>query len=395
MQANCAVQQHGKTVLKHPLLDRLRSCSATPDDAADFFTRALCPSSEMRLTAAQALAHPYLQRFVAQMRSQQRHTAQMLSERCFATLASMPVSAAPPTCTPPSVSPTKSQPVMDSQSTPQCSAESRSLQLKLCKRQRIHHVASTAVHTAAAPLRLAKHAVGVVIRPLACFARAQRRITAAAASSSSQSCITTPSPDMQSSKADIIEKIIDDNAAAFTPIPPFCTGIKSLPLSAYIPHYTHQAKPVSSKHLAAAQRTATTVSLVASAHSAVAPAQFVLRAATDVVQAKHGGNCSTGQAQHGGTAQQTIEPSSAKMVKPDSSRRSLLLPVSQHAEASPHRQTGKADSHAPGMSSAFSNKQTELAPKLACHPVTFEAEEEEEDVADVCASPPSRCTPYD
>lgn len=54
------------------MLDRVRACSTTPDDAVDFFTRMLHPVPDQRLTTNQALEHSYLLPCVRQM---QRETA--------------------------------------------------------------------------------------------------------------------------------------------------------------------------------------------------------------------------------------------------------------------------------------------------------------------------------
>ena len=57
-QAVGAAESFGKVV--HPLMDQVRLASATPDAAADFFTRLLPPSPNMRPKAADLLIHPYL-----------------------------------------------------------------------------------------------------------------------------------------------------------------------------------------------------------------------------------------------------------------------------------------------------------------------------------------------
>jgi len=46
--------------VEHPLVDRIRACSSTPNDAADFFTHLLHPIAELRLTTVEALHHPYM-----------------------------------------------------------------------------------------------------------------------------------------------------------------------------------------------------------------------------------------------------------------------------------------------------------------------------------------------
>ena len=66
-----AVKVAGGThsAVHHPLLDGIRKCSSTPDAAADFFCAVLHPNPSARLTAAQALAHLYLQPCVCQMQA--------------------------------------------------------------------------------------------------------------------------------------------------------------------------------------------------------------------------------------------------------------------------------------------------------------------------------------
>ncbi len=46
--------------VQHPLIDRIRACSSTPNDAADFFTHLLHPTPKLRLTTVEALHHPYM-----------------------------------------------------------------------------------------------------------------------------------------------------------------------------------------------------------------------------------------------------------------------------------------------------------------------------------------------
>lgn len=57
------------TAVDHPLLDKARAFSSTPNAAASFFSAILHPSPTKRLTSAQALQHPYLRRCVQQMQA--------------------------------------------------------------------------------------------------------------------------------------------------------------------------------------------------------------------------------------------------------------------------------------------------------------------------------------
>ena len=50
----------------HPLLERVRQCSATPDLAADFFTKIFSPCHMCRLRG-DAFYHPYLAPVTEQM----------------------------------------------------------------------------------------------------------------------------------------------------------------------------------------------------------------------------------------------------------------------------------------------------------------------------------------
>ena len=62
-QANALAE--GKS---HPLLDRVRQCSATPDAAADFFAKILHPCSGCRLRG-DAFFHPYMATVIQQMKT--------------------------------------------------------------------------------------------------------------------------------------------------------------------------------------------------------------------------------------------------------------------------------------------------------------------------------------
>ena len=50
----------------HPLLDKVRACSANPDDAADFFLQMLHPEPARRLPSVGA-PHPYIAKTHAEM----------------------------------------------------------------------------------------------------------------------------------------------------------------------------------------------------------------------------------------------------------------------------------------------------------------------------------------
>lgn len=45
--------------VSHPIIDRIRACSSTPDLAADFFLCLLCPEASNRATAVNMRSHPY------------------------------------------------------------------------------------------------------------------------------------------------------------------------------------------------------------------------------------------------------------------------------------------------------------------------------------------------
>ncbi|KAL3143924.1 hypothetical protein ABBQ32_003740 [Trebouxia sp. C0010 RCD-2024] len=62
------LSENGELV-QHPILDKVRSCSSTPDLAADFFAKVLTYKKHKRPTAAQALQHPYLRQCAAQMQA--------------------------------------------------------------------------------------------------------------------------------------------------------------------------------------------------------------------------------------------------------------------------------------------------------------------------------------
>ncbi|KAL3159446.1 Immunoglobulin [Trebouxia sp. C0009 RCD-2024] len=65
----CHVADYNKTAVNHPLLDKVRAFSSTPDAAASFFAAIMHPSPTKRLTSIQALQHPYLRRCVQQMQA--------------------------------------------------------------------------------------------------------------------------------------------------------------------------------------------------------------------------------------------------------------------------------------------------------------------------------------
>ncbi|DBA70721.1 TPA: hypothetical protein ACH3X2_012092 [Trebouxia sp. C0005] len=47
------------TPASHPIIDRIRACSSTPDLAANFFLCLLCPQASNRATAVNMVSHPY------------------------------------------------------------------------------------------------------------------------------------------------------------------------------------------------------------------------------------------------------------------------------------------------------------------------------------------------
>ncbi|KAL3149902.1 hypothetical protein ABBQ38_013267 [Trebouxia sp. C0009 RCD-2024] len=62
-----AFHMHNGGCVQHPILDKVRRCSSTPEEAVHFFTRILHPNALMRATATQALEHPYIRRCAAEM----------------------------------------------------------------------------------------------------------------------------------------------------------------------------------------------------------------------------------------------------------------------------------------------------------------------------------------
>ncbi|KAL3140269.1 hypothetical protein ABBQ38_004538 [Trebouxia sp. C0009 RCD-2024] len=58
---------HSGSPVKHPLLDKVRECSAKPDDAADFFQKILHPYFFWRLST-RAILHPYVAALYREMR---------------------------------------------------------------------------------------------------------------------------------------------------------------------------------------------------------------------------------------------------------------------------------------------------------------------------------------
>lgn len=60
--------QDSGTPVDHPLLDKVRECSANPDAAADFFQQILHPHHSSRL-GVEALAHDYIAATYHEMRA--------------------------------------------------------------------------------------------------------------------------------------------------------------------------------------------------------------------------------------------------------------------------------------------------------------------------------------
>ena len=58
----CAVEEASRLgqPVRHSIIDKIRACSSTPNDAVDFFTHMLHPNPRRRLSATAALHHPYL-----------------------------------------------------------------------------------------------------------------------------------------------------------------------------------------------------------------------------------------------------------------------------------------------------------------------------------------------
>ena len=70
MQMNAVLDAmlSGKPVV-HPIIDKIRACSAMPNLALDFFTHLMHPCPTCRLTATAALHHSYLSACLRRMRS--------------------------------------------------------------------------------------------------------------------------------------------------------------------------------------------------------------------------------------------------------------------------------------------------------------------------------------
>lgn len=75
LEASCS----GKPVV-HPIIDRIRACSAIPNDAVDFFTHLLHPVPHCRLTAPDALRHPYLSACAHHMRTFSNQSAPVIPD---------------------------------------------------------------------------------------------------------------------------------------------------------------------------------------------------------------------------------------------------------------------------------------------------------------------------
>ena len=137
--------------VQHPLLDRIRRRSCTPELAVDFFTKTLTPFRRERLTAAEALQHPYLRPWVAEMHRRHQYIDRSMEQ----TSSQGPIAVS----------------YAASQDVPTKGPEVRATQqLKPCKRRPIRQLARCAARRACAPIKLARRAVGGVIRPLACLA---------------------------------------------------------------------------------------------------------------------------------------------------------------------------------------------------------------------------------
>jgi len=60
----CAVEEASRLgqPVRHSIIDKIRACSSTPNDAVDFFTHMLHPDPRLRFSATAALHQPYLAR---------------------------------------------------------------------------------------------------------------------------------------------------------------------------------------------------------------------------------------------------------------------------------------------------------------------------------------------
>ncbi len=60
----CAVEEASRLgqSVRHSIIDKIRACSSTPNDAVDFFTHMLHPDPRLRFSATAALHQPYLAR---------------------------------------------------------------------------------------------------------------------------------------------------------------------------------------------------------------------------------------------------------------------------------------------------------------------------------------------
>ena len=68
LQMDALLEREDGRAAQHPILDNIRRCSSTPDEAVDFFTLILNPEPQLRPTAAEAQEHPYIRRCAGHMR---------------------------------------------------------------------------------------------------------------------------------------------------------------------------------------------------------------------------------------------------------------------------------------------------------------------------------------
>ena len=95
------VAEQTKTPISHPLLDKVRAWSDTPNAAVNFFCSVLNPSPKARLTSLQVLDHVYLKQCVHQMQDAYHpppmYPLQSQASAQLHSLASAPLPSTPPT----------------------------------------------------------------------------------------------------------------------------------------------------------------------------------------------------------------------------------------------------------------------------------------------------------
>lgn len=76
----------GKYNIKHPMLDKVRECSAQPEEAASFFGGMLWPVLQQRFNAC-GLQSGYLEKVYLQMQTDQAHLQQATGKHLAAVLS--------------------------------------------------------------------------------------------------------------------------------------------------------------------------------------------------------------------------------------------------------------------------------------------------------------------